>query len=161
MSTLKIRLRLLVVALIGVVGLQACSESTTNNDHNKVEIKAAPKLTNDATVYADKAWVLMNNVDVFVYRKQLNLIEGKVRQPVRKLSIDWRINVKMTDSVAEGKYALCRKALTSLDSWARATLAKDGQLVKNQAEYERDKAQCKDAIDNPALGNTKAYTNIF
>lgn len=160
MSILKVRLSLPVLVLISAVGLQACSEPNTSHD-NKVEIKAAPKLTNDATVYADQAWALMNSVDAFVYRKQLNLIEEKVRKPVRKLSTDWRINVKMTDSVTEGKYALCRKALTSLDAWARATLAKDGQLVKNQAEYERDKAQCKDAIDHPTLGNTKANSNIF
>jgi hypothetical protein len=34
-------------------------------------------------------------------------------------------------------------------------------MQKNQAQYERDKAQCKDAIDNPSLGNTKANNNIF
>ena len=91
----------------------------------------------------------------------MNLIEENVRKPIRKLSTDWRINVKMTDSVTEGKYALCRKALTSLDAFARSTLEKDGSLVQKQQEYERDKAQCKDAIDNPNLGNTKAYTNLF
>ena len=67
----------------------------------------------------------------------------------------------MTDSVTEGKYALCRKAMTSLDTWARSTLEKDGEMQKNQAQYERDKAQCKDAIENPSLGNTKANNNIF
>ena len=67
----------------------------------------------------------------------------------------------MTDSVTEGKYALCRKALTSLDNFARSTLQKDGSLVQKQQEYERDKAQCKDAIDNPSQGYTKAYNNLF
>jgi len=40
-------------------------------------------------------------------------------------------------------------------------LEKDGEMQKNQAQYERDKAQCKDAIENPSLGNTKANNNIF
>ncbi len=148
---------------VTVVGLQACGESSESGSgqKQKVEIKAAPVLTNDATVYAAAAWKLMNQVDAFVYRKQLNLIEAKVRKPIRKLSTDWRIHVKMTDSVTEGKYALCRKALTSLDSWARATLEKDSLLLQKQRDYERDKLQCKDAIDNPAQGNTKAYSNLF
>ena len=82
------------------------------------------------------------------------IIEEKVRKPLRQLSTDWRINVKMTDSVTEGKYALCRKALTSLDTWARDVKDNASASAQKQADYERDKAQCKDAIDNPALGNT-------
>jgi len=27
-------------------------------------------------------------------------------------------------------------------------------VAQKQADYERDKQQCKDAIDNPNLGNT-------
>ncbi len=163
MSTIKPRSLLIISILASICGLQACGNSSDHNqDQKKVEIKPAPKLTNDATSYAHEAWTLMNHVDPYVYRKQLNLIEEKVRKPIRKLSTDWRINVKMTDSVTEGKYALCRKALTSLDTWARATLEKkDGDLLEKQKEYERDKALCKDAIDNPTLGNTKANNNIF
>ena len=146
--------------MVAVMGLTACGNSSTESD-KKVEIKTAPKLTNDATTYANEAWKLINQVEPYVYRKQLNLIEENVRKPIRKLSTDWRINVKMTDSVTEGKYALCRKALTSLDNFARSTLQKDGSLVQKQQEYERDKAQCKDAIDNPSQGNTKAYNNLF
>ncbi|SPL70348.1 hypothetical protein [Acinetobacter stercoris] len=148
----------IVTILASALGLQACGNSS---DDKKVEIKPAPKLTNDATAYAHAAWDLINQAEPFVYRKQLNLIEDKVRIPIRKLSTDWRINVKMTDSVTEGKYALCRKALTSLDIWARATLQKDRNLQEKQKDYERDKAQCKDAIDNPSLGNTKANNNLF
>ncbi len=61
----------------------------------------------------------------------------------RKLSTDWRINVKMTDSVTEGKYALCRKALTSLEVWARETLDGSSSVAQKQSDYERDKAQCR------------------
>lgn len=146
--------------MVAVMGLTACGNSSTESD-KKVEIKTAPKLTNDATTYANEAWKLINQVEPYVYRKQLNLIEENVRKPVRKLSTDWRINVKMTDSVTEGKYALCRKALTSLDTWARSTLEKNSAMQKNQQQYEVDRAQCKDAIDNPSLGNTKANPNIF
>ncbi len=98
--------------------LAACGNSNSESE-KKVEIKPAPKLTNDATTYANAAWKLINEIDVLVYNKQVTDIEEKVRKPIRQLSTDWRINVKMTDSVTEGKYALCRKALTSLDSWAR------------------------------------------
>ena len=125
-----------------------------SREAKRLEIKAAPKLTNDATTYANAAWTLINEIDPIVYNKQVSEIEEKVRKPLRQLSTDWRINVKMTDSVTEGKYALCRKALTSLDTWARDVKDSSSNSAQKQANYERDKAQCKDAIDNPALGNT-------
>ncbi|NAR71216.1 hypothetical protein [Acinetobacter haemolyticus] len=133
--------------------LIACGNGN-NEPEKKVEIKPAPKLTNDATAYANAAWQLINEIDSLVYDKKIDEIEEKVRKPLRQLSTDWRINVKMTDSVTEGKYALCRKALTSLDSWARDVLANANSATQKQADYERDKNQCKGAIDNPALGNT-------
>ncbi|AXY60389.1 MULTISPECIES: hypothetical protein [Acinetobacter] len=151
----------LFTSLIGVILLlQACSKPA-QEPAEQVEIKAAPKLSNDATTYANEAWKFINEVDAVVYAKKINEIDEKVRKPARKLSTDWRINVKMTDSVTEGKYALCRKALTSLDTWARETVENTGSVAHKQADYERDKAQCKDAIANPALGNTKPHTNLF
>ncbi|MDQ8935429.1 hypothetical protein [Acinetobacter rudis] len=151
MKLLQLRFVAVTAVLFGSMFLQACGQ---NEQQQKVEIKAAPKMSNDATTYANKAWLLINEADAYVYRKQLNLIESQVRQPVRKLSTDWRINVKMTDSVTEGKYALCRKALTSLDVWARAVLDKERNIGQKQADYERDKAQCRDALAQPNLGNT-------
>ncbi|WP_151816829.1 hypothetical protein [Acinetobacter junii] len=143
----------LLAALMICPFLAACGNSNSESE-KKVEIKPAPKLTNDATTYANAAWKLINEIDVLVYNKQVTDIEEKVRKPIRQLSTDWRINVKMTDSVTEGKYALCRKALTSLDSWARDVKDNANNSGQKQSDYERDKAQCKDAIDNPALGNT-------
>jgi len=143
----------LLAALMICPFLAACGNSNSESE-KKVEIKPAPKLTNDATTYANAAWKLINEIDVLVYNKQVTDIEEKVRKPIRQLSTDWRINVKMTDSVTEGKYALCRKALTSLDSWARDVKDNANNSGQKQSDYERDKAQCKDAIANPALGNT-------
>lgn len=135
------------------LGLQGCDRSSSEK---KVEIKPAPKLTNDATTYAHKAWALINQVEPIVAQKQLAKIETDVRKPLRELGVAWRINVKMTDSVTEGKYALCRKVMTSLDSWARATANQDSDLAQTYTDYTRDKALCKDAIDHPNLGNTPA-----
>ncbi|MFK4050524.1 MULTISPECIES: hypothetical protein [Acinetobacter] len=144
---------LVALMLCSTVLMTACGNSN-NEAEKKVEIKPAPKLSNDATTYANAAWDLINQIDPIVYQKQTTEIEDKVRKPLRQLSTDWRINVKMTDSVTEGKYALCRKALTSLDTWAREVKDNPTASSQKQADYERDKAQCKDAIDNPALGNT-------
>ncbi|MEG0171552.1 MAG: hypothetical protein RR901_06980, partial [Acinetobacter sp.] len=141
------------IMLFSSLLLTACDHSS-NEPEKKVEIKPAPKLNNDATTYARAAWKLINQIDSIVYNRQTAEIEEKVRKPLRQLSTDWRINVKMTDSVTEGKYALCRKALTSLDTWARDVKDNSSASAQKQADYERDKAQCKDAIDNPALGNT-------
>lgn len=144
---------LVALMLCSTVLMTACGNSN-NEAEKKIEIKPAPKLSNDATTYANAAWDLINQIDPIVYQKQTTEIEENVRKPLRQLSTDWRINVKMTDSVTEGKYALCRKALTSLDTWAREVKDNQTASTQKQADYERDKAQCKDAIDNPALGNT-------
>lgn len=153
MFALRSRVMVVISVLLSGLLLQACGQSS-EQAKPKVEIKAAPKLTNDATTYANAAWTLMNQVDGLVYNKQLDVLDVQVRQPARKLSTDWRINVKMTDSVTEGKYALCRKALTSLEIWARETLEQGSSLAQKQSDYERDKQQCKGAIDHPELGNT-------
>lgn len=117
-------------------------------NEQKVEIKAAPKLTNDATMYAHQAWQLMEKSEAIVNKQNKDSIDTQVRKPIRELTTNWRINVKMTDSVTEGKYAMCRKALTDLDTWARES------NQNNYAIYIADKAQCKDALDHPELGNT-------
>ena len=52
----------------------------------------------------------------------------------------------MTDSVTEGKYALCRKALTSLEIWARSTVENSSSVAQKQADYERDKQQCQEQL---------------
>lgn len=148
----KTRGMLIVSLLCSSVLLQACGNDGEKTE--KAEIKPAPKLTNDATTYAHEAWTFINKVDGLVYKKQLDLIDEQVRKPARKLSTDWRINVKMTDSVTEGKYALCRKALTSLEIWARETMEQTSTVAQKQADYERDKQQCKGAIEHPQLGNT-------
>lgn len=151
---LKLKTRaVFIISLLGAsVFLQACNQEQEHTE--KPKIKPAPQLTNDATTYARQAWTLINTVDPLVYQQQFDQIEAQVRKPVRKLSTDWRINVKMTDSVTEGKYALCRKALTSLDIWARETLEKAPTVQQKQADYERDKQQCEGAIEQPELGNT-------
>lgn len=160
MLTSKIRFGIVSAFMVTALALQGCGNSSTERAE-KAELKTAPKITNDATVYANNAWILINQVDHFLFEKQTDQIQAQVREPVRQLILDWRINVKMTDSVTEGKYALCRKALNSIDAWARALVENEGQLALRQANYERDKAQCKTAIDNPELGNTKEYKNLF
>ncbi|MGE8570807.1 MAG: hypothetical protein ACN6NW_02075 [Acinetobacter amyesii] len=152
MQRLKMRGILIVSLLSSTMLLQACGNDGA--EQAQVEIKAAPKLTNDATEYAAKAWAFINEADPIVYAKQVDQMEEKVRIPARKLSTEWRINVKMTDSVTEGKYALCRKALTSLEIWARESIDQSSTVAQKQADYERDKNQCKGAIENPELGNT-------
>ncbi len=154
MWAVKMRQSAMVLPMLfGLLSLQACGQSS-GEPEKKVELKPAPKLTNDATHYAQEAWTLLNQLDPLVTTVTIDQLEEKVRKPVRKLSTDWRINVKMTDSVTEGKYALCRKALTSLDIWAREVSEKSASVLQKQADYQRDKAQCKDAIDHPQFGNT-------
>lgn len=160
MLALKFRFGCVCTVLASAWVLQGCGNSS-NGTEQKVEIKAAPKITNDATVYAQQAWDLINQVDPILYQNQTDQIAQSVREPVRQLTLDWRINVKMTDSVTEGKYALCRKALTSIDSWARAIVEDEGQLPLRQSNYEADKEKCKGALAKPELGNTKPYTNLI
>ena len=90
-STLKTS-GLISCVLFGLV-VSGCSQDHTSGSTEKVEIKAAPKLTNDATTYANEAWKLINQIDPIVYDGKKDEIEEQVRKPLRKLSTDWRINV--------------------------------------------------------------------
>lgn len=140
-----------MIAVCACFVLSACNQSPNNTP---VEIKPAPKLTNDATAYAQRAWGLMNKVEPLVLTSVD--IEKDVRRPLRELHTQWKINVKMTDSVTEGKYALCRKAMMSLDIWARNTMQHvDVQDIQESLDkYKLEKEQCKFAIEHPELGNT-------
>lgn len=146
---MKIQVKIGFSVLLASSVLTACG----NNDR-KQEIQPAQKLSNDATAVASEAWVLMNQLDQLLYAGEKDNLDETVRQPLRELSNRWRIEVKMTDSVTEGKYALCRKSLNSLDVWARSIKENTNDIEKKKADYERDKNLCKDAIEHPALGNT-------
>ena len=95
--------------------LVACGNNQTDSKNDPPpEIRPATKLTNDASAVANEAWILINQLDLLLYAENAQSnpdIDGMVREPLRELSTRWRIEVKMTDSVTEGKYALCRKSL--------------------------------------------------
>ncbi|MCH4247656.1 MAG: hypothetical protein LKF82_07425 [Acinetobacter populi] len=124
------------------------------NNERQQEIKPAQKLSNDASALANEAWILINQLDQVLYSGETDNLDEGVRKPLRELSTRWRIEVKMTDAVTEGKYALCRKSLTTLDAWARSINEHSSDIEKKKADYERDKALCKNAIEHPELGNT-------
>ena len=135
------------------------STDSQNEQHANAnqKIKPAKKLTNDASAVANEAWILINQLDQLIYAENAKSnpdLDGMVREPLRELSTRWRIEVKMTDSVTEGKYALCRKSLNSLDAWARSVQEQSSDRAQKQLNYERDKQYCKDAIENPKYGNT-------
>lgn len=143
-----------MMLVVGAVLLTGCNQQ----NEPKVVIKPAPKLSKDATQYAKESWVLMNQVETLLLHEHLNTlqIDEQVRKPLRELSNRWMINVKMGDSVAEGNFAFCRKAMVSLDTLARSIQSQDNQsLSDSQQRYNRDKALCKNALDNPELGNSK------
>ncbi|MEB3766461.1 hypothetical protein [Acinetobacter sp. MD2] len=135
-----------------VLALAGCQRS--NEPEHKVEIKPAPKLSNDATAYAKQAWQLINQVESVVNLNQPQQINEQLRKPLRELGISWKINVKMGDAVTEGKYAFCRRALTSLDMWAKAVQDQDSNTAQSKQQYLQDKNLCKYALDHPELGNT-------
>ncbi|TXJ10351.1 MAG: hypothetical protein E6Q25_01235 [Acinetobacter sp.] len=124
-----------------------------DNTQQRQEIKPAKKLSNDATAIAHEAWALINQVDALLYAGETQYIED-LRKPLRELSNRWRVEIKMTDSVTEGGYALCRKSLTSLDAWARSLNEQSHDIDRKKSEYEHDKKLCKYAIDHPEIGNT-------
>ncbi|MFT4020376.1 MAG: hypothetical protein QM666_02535 [Acinetobacter sp.] len=150
MSLNRSKLNYAAMALV-LLALAGCNQPSDSKE--KAVIKPAPKMSNDATAYAQQAWKLMIQLEPVVEQKQPNL-DVIVRKPLRELGTEWKIKVKMSDSVTEGKYALCRKAMTELDTWARTVQENDSTQAQAKADYLRDKAQCKDALDHPDLGNT-------
>ena len=65
MFAFKSRAIVMVSVLCSTFALQACGHSSEQPEQ-KVEIKSAPKLTNDATTYAQHAWKFINQVDGLV-----------------------------------------------------------------------------------------------
>ncbi|GAA5009762.1 hypothetical protein GCM10023206_17090 [Acinetobacter puyangensis] len=139
----------IVFALCASLVLAGCGKN-----EQQQEIRPAQKLSNDASAVANEAWILINQLDQILYSGEKDNLNEMVRKPLRELSTRWRIEVKMTDAVTEGKYALCRKSLTSLDAWTRSIDEHSIDIEKRKADYERDKALCKNAIEHPELGNT-------
>lgn len=137
-----------VLLVSGVIMLAGCKPAA------REPIQPAVKPTSDASAMAQEAWVLINQLDPLLYQQDATDIQQQVIVPVRELSTRWRLEVKMTDSVTEGKYALCRKSLTSLDAWARSIQDRRATIDEKRAEYERDKGLCQNAINNPQLGNS-------
>ena len=120
----------------------------------KESIKPYDKPSSDATAMAKEAWILINQLDQVLYAGETTNLQAAVRDPLRELSTQWRLEVKMTDAVTEGRYALCRKSLVSLDTWTRAVMDQSKDVALKQKDYQRDKALCKDAIDHPEQGNS-------
>ncbi|WP_244518164.1 hypothetical protein [Acinetobacter boissieri] len=147
------------ITILTVVACAIALAGCNQKDEPKVVIKPAPKLTKDATQYAKESWALMTQIDNMLSNSHLNQnqIDDDIRKPLRELGNRWMINIKMGDSVAEGNFALCRKAMVSLDSVARAIQTQEDSHKIEDAKilYLRDKALCKNALDNPELGNSK------
>ncbi len=155
----------LFVVTVVSSALMACGGSQSSSSTNrpaetqtpteqKSGIQPAQKLSPDATAHAQRAWDFLNQVEPLLKDKKIDQLDVNVRQPIRQLTEEWMTQVKMTDAVTEGKYAMCRKSLISMDAWARELLQNGSQIEKKQESYLRDKALCADAIQHPELGNT-------
>lgn len=142
------KIKAILCGLVCGLMLVACG-----NEQQRAEIQPAQKLSNDATAVANEAWVLINQLDQAVYANEQSAFED-IRRELRELTNRWKVEIKMTDSVTEGKYAMCRKSMQSLDIWIRNIQEGKNNSAAKQADYERDKKLCQDAIEHPELGNT-------
>lgn len=141
------------LSLVACGGGQKSTESASQGEQTQ-KIQPAVKLSPDATMHAQRAWQFVQQVENLLEQKNIDMLDGSVRQPIRQLTQDWLTQVKMNDAVTEGKYAMCRKTLQSMDAWARALQDNASDSDKKRATYLHDKALCQDAIENPELGNT-------
>lgn len=130
---------------------QLSSNASTTEEK---KIKKAPKLSPDATAHAQRAWNFIQAAEpMLLSNPSKEVLERDIRQPIRQIKEAWLTQVKMNDAVTEGKYALCRKTLDSMDILAREML-QNGKIEKKLKDYQRDKELCRDAIEHPELGNT-------
>lgn len=150
----------MMMSLVACGGSQpkTSSETTVSTEQAPTEekkIKKAPKLSPDATAHAQRAWAFIQEADVLLANNpSTEQLEQQIRQPIRQIKEAWLTQVKMNDAVTEGKYALCRKTLDSMDILAREMLQQGKNIEKKRQDYQRDKALCQDAIEHPELGNT-------
>lgn len=126
-----------------------CGQQNGAEPQKKPEIKAAVKVGTDASKIGTDTYQFISVVDSLptVGTPDPTQFEQLIFQPSRQLLIRWALEVKGTDSVVGDEYTICKVALVSLNSWARAVLEQQSIAKSKQQVYENQKNLCEKVVN--------------
>lgn len=125
-------------------------QATSNQSgHEAYQVKPAVKLSTDASGLAQQTLSYLQQTEPLLMQSATSsedALERLIFTPVRDLLVQWRMNVKQTDSVVGDQYTICRGALMSFDAWARAVIERPQTAVEKQQQYLNQKKLCETAV---------------
>ena len=129
---------------------QVSHSNTGAEPQKRPEIKKAVKLGTDASKIGIDTYQFMTLIDGLPKSATPDQVqfEQLIFQPSRQLLIRWGTEVKQTDSVVGDKYTICKAALVSLNSWARAVIDQRSHAQSKQQVYEQHKKLCTEVVTN-------------
>lgn len=150
------------VMMVGLCGLllacgkpasdvqQSTHQATDNPRDQPYQVKPAVKLSTDASALAQKTLSYLQQTEpalsVPITTASQDMLEKLVFTPVRELLVQWRMDVKQTDSVVGDQYTICRGALMSFDVWARTLLERPELAGEKKQLYLNQKQLCEKAV---------------
>lgn len=123
--------------------------ASNQSGHAAYQVKPAVKLSTDASGLAQQTLSYLQQAEPLLIQPvniNSDTLEQLVFTPVRDLLVQWRMNVKQTDSVVGDQYTICRGALMSFDTWARALIERPQSAVEKQQQYLNQKKLCETAV---------------
>ena len=114
----------------------------------RAEIKPAVKLSTDASQIGTDTYRFISVVDSLPQSAtpDRTQFEQLIFQPSRQLLIRWGTEVSQKDSAVGDEYTICKGALMSLNSWARAVLDQPSLAKSKQQVYEGQKKLCAQVV---------------
>lgn len=112
------------------------------------EIKPAVKVGTDASKIGTDTYQFISVVDSLPQAATADRtqFEQLIFQPSRQLLIRWGTEVSQKDSAVGDEYTICKGALMSLNSWARAVLEQPSLAASKQQVYEGQKKLCEQVV---------------
>lgn len=139
-------------ALLILAGCNQPSGDAYNNTEaqKRTDIKPAVKLGTDASKVGMDTYQFISVVDSLPNTATPNRtqFEQLIFQPSRQLLIRWGTEVSQKDSAVGDKYTICKGALVSLNTWARAVIDQQSNAASKQQIYQNQKQLCAQAVNS-------------
>ncbi len=141
--------------LSALLVLAGCNQPNTdaqknNEPEQRAAIKPAAKVGTDASKVGIDTYQFISVVDSLpnTTTPDPTQFEQLIFQPTRQLLIRWGTEVSQKDSAVGDKYTICKGALVSLNSWARAVIDQQSNAASKQQVYQNQKQLCAQVVNS-------------
>ena len=139
-------------ALLILAGCNQPNGGAHNNSEPQkgAEIKAAVKVGTDASKVGTDTYRFISVVDSLPNSAtpDRTQFEQLIFQPSRQLLIRWGTEISQKDSAVGDKYTICKGALLSLNTWARAVIDQQSNAASKQEVYQNQKQLCGQVVNS-------------